>query len=209
MDLAQLRAVIDGDPILAGLIGAGLDQMVTDALNAPSAGHMAPARLSVEQFLALVDPAELPGPAAPERTFLDLALAQRSLLLTAELLDNLSLVFGPASKSIAALVAVAARPGSLAEELFGAPVAVGDVSACYADGRRAAYDAAQAPLNAVKAALDAAVSAYLRAAPGDAGAAALAVRAAQAAIKAEHERGGVVFGENEVPSVIELGRGRP
>lgn len=205
MNGAVLRAEIDATPGLAALIAEGQDSAVAEALNTVQPGLELARRVPVEEFLGLLDPREMPAVDTPERTYLDLVLAQRAVLLSAEALINLATVFGAGSNSMAAVKSASKRQASRAEALFGQSVTQDDVSACYAEEREAAYHQAQAPLDAKKAGLDAAISAYLRAAPDDRAARAADVRMAQDALKAEHEKGGVVFADNEAPSVIELG----
>lgn len=205
MDLAVLRAEIDGDAELAALVAAGLDADAAAVLNAASSSIRLPRRLLIEDLLAFVAPDEMPSPGAAGRSYLDLLITQRVVLLSAEMLGNLAVVFGADSKTMTKINAAATRDGSRAEALFGEPVSQDAVSACYADERKAIYDEAQAPLNAKKADLDVAIAAFLRAEPNERAVRETAVRAAQDAVKAEHEKGGVVFDVSEAPSVIELG----
>lgn len=207
IDLGSLRALLDGDAELSALVADGLDAAVADALNAvtPEVNVPVPQRITAEEFLANVDPGEMPAPGTPGRSYLDLVIAQRAITLTPQMLVNLAVVFGGDSNTMAALERVATRPGSRAEDAFGQQVTQDDVSACYAEDRDTAYRADQAPLDALKLELDVKIGEYLKASDQ---AHIDAVTAAEAAIKAEHEKRGAVFADNEAPSVLVLGAGR-
>lgn len=207
IDLAALRAEIDADPAalgLAALLAAGEDSRIASALNAPS-GKPVPARVAFSDLMLLIDPGEAPLPNSPGRSYLDLmGLVRTPLLLTVAALESLGKVFPATGVTMSAIRAIAERPGSRAEEVWGAETVISadDVSACFAADREAAYQLAQAPLTALKDALDGAVRDYRSAASPTTEA---ALRAAQAAVRKNYVDDGVVFAAGEVAGSLTLG----
>lgn len=213
MDTSILRSEIEADPTglgLGALLAEGRDSAIADALNDPGHGAAVPAAVNPEALLPLMRPGDMPKPDTAERTYLDALLAPRrgEIVLTSTVLDNLAAVFGAGSDTMTAIALVAFRAGSRAEELFGARARVNpdDVSACYAAERETEYKAAQAPLDAVKADLDAAVAELVVASRGgdDARrqAAVAAVDAARSVVTAEFVKAGANFEDTAGPFVL-------
>ncbi len=205
IDLGVLRAEIDATPSLAALVDAGQDATIAEALNGEGNNEeLVYTPITFTDLVGFLEPSEAPAPGSAERSWLDLLAQSRAIQMSAEMLDRFASVFGQ-GRTVERLVSgLASRPARRGEELFGRDtmITADDVSACYADEREAVYRAAQAPLDALKADLDVAIGEYIKA-PGKTRRD--AVTAAEAAIKAEHERGGVVFADNEAPSVLVLG----
>lgn len=211
LDLELLRAEIEADPRklgLAEMLGEGRDAAVADALNAGT-GPAQAAAVQTAAIVALIRPRDMPFPSSRERAYLDTLLAMRGeVVITPELLSNLGDVFGAGSETMNAIRLVATRPGSRAEELWGRGTRVNhdDVAACYAVERTALYEQQQAPLDAVKAALDVEIAELVLAArSGDTRrleVARVAVGSARESVHAELVKGGAVFDEGSAGAFL-------
>lgn len=154
MDLAALRALIDKDPVLAGYAAEGRDTEIWEALRVDHPTEKRAKSVTPGDLIKVIGPKNMPAVTTPEYAYLQMLFNVKGSM-TPDLTQLETAVPGVDWTPIL-------RPAMAYEVALGdGEFSISDVSACYHDDRKAVYDAAQAPLTAVKEQLDVAIAAWI------------------------------------------------